>query len=229
MAGPRREEVGVGRGTVLRQLPTRQPGAPAPSSRADLVALLRVASIDAEVARLQGSLHEIVGLLERQRADLGALGALVDADRAHAAGVEHGAGEVAPGLRSRLRDNETAYAELARALGQDQADAHALSAELQRKTAEFGEEHQALLARVSPPLAGLYTAALREGRRPALTSLRNGACAACGARLEPGALRSLRDACQILPCSGCARLLHDPGWVERDFMPATLPVRKVGP
>lgn len=229
MAGPRREEVGVGRGTVLRQFPARQPGALAPSSRADLVALLRVASIDAEISRLQGSLHEIAGLLERQRADLGALGALVDADRANAAGVEHGAGEVAPGRRKRLRDNETAYAELARALEQDQANAHALSAELQRKTAEFGKERQALLAGVSPSLASLYTAALREGRRPALASLEDGACAACGARLEPDALRSLREACQILPCSGCARVLHDPGWVERDFMPATLRVRKVGP
>jgi len=28
---------------------------------------------------------------------------------------------------------------------------------------------------------------------------------------------------QIVTCSGCMRLLHDPGRVERDFMPPTLP------
>ncbi len=46
----------------------------------DLVPILRVAAIDAEESRLMGALQETVSLLERQRADLSALGGLIDAE-----------------------------------------------------------------------------------------------------------------------------------------------------
>jgi predicted nucleic acid-binding Zn-ribbon protein len=186
------------------------------------VAILRVAAIDAEPSRLLSSLPEIVSLLDRLRADLLALRALIDADRARIGAAEDGSAEIVERRRRQLHRNERAYAELARALERDHADARTMSAELQRKSVEFGERRQALVGRVSASLLGQYEAAVRKGRRPAVAAARDGACSACGAPLEPGARRLVRDGAQIIPCPGCVRLLHDPAWVERDFMPPTL-------
>jgi len=120
--------------------------------------------------------------------------------------------------------------ELARALERDQADPLKMSAQLQRKTVEFGEQRRALTARVSASLLAQYEAAVWKGSRPVVAAARDGACSACGAPLEPGARRRVREGGQIVPCSGCMRLLCDPIWVERDFMPPTLrPLPKADP
>jgi DNA repair exonuclease SbcCD ATPase subunit len=192
-----------------------------------MVAILRVAAIDAEPSRLLSSLPEIVGLLDRLRADLLALRAVIDADHAWRSAAKDGSKEIVERPGKQLHRNEQAYAELARALERDHADALKLLAELNRKTAELGEQRQALVGRVSAPLRAQYEAAVREGRRPAVAAARDRACSACGAPLEPEAWRRVLEGGQIVPCSGCMRLLHDPGWVERDFMPPTLrPVSK---
>ena len=191
-----------------------------------MVAILRVAAIDAEPSRLLSSLPEIVGLLDRLRADLLALRAVIDADHARRSAAKDGSAEIVR-PRKQLHRNEQAYAELARALERDHANALKLLAEINRKTAELGEQRQALVGRVSAPLRAQYEAAVREGRRPAVAAARDSACSACGAPLEPEASRRVLEGGQIVPCSGCMRLLHDPGWVERDFMPPTLrPVSK---
>jgi predicted nucleic acid-binding Zn-ribbon protein len=193
----------------------------------DLVTLLRVAAIDAEESRLMGALQEIVSLLERQRADLSALGGLIDAERARIGPGRDGSAEVAE--RRQLHRKEQVYAELARVLERDQADALRMSAELQRKRVEFSEQRQALVGRLSPSLRAQYEVAVR-GHRPAVVAVRDDDCSACGAPLEPEAVRRMREGGEILSCSGCMRLLHDPGWVERDFMPPTLrPLPKADP
>jgi hypothetical protein len=186
------------------------------------VAILRVAAIDAEPSRLLSSLPEIVSLLDRLRADLLALGALINADRARIGAAEDGSGEIVERRQRQLHRNQRAYAELARALERDHADARKMSAELQRKSVEFSEQRQALVGRVSVSLLAQYEAAVRKRCRPAVAAARDGACSACGAPLEPRAWRRVRDGGQIVPCPGCMRLLHDPAWVERDFMPPTL-------
>jgi hypothetical protein len=194
----------------------------------DLVTILRVAAIDAEESRLLSSLQDILSLLERQRADLSALGVLVDADRARIGPGKDWSRETLE--RRQLHRKERVYAELAGVLERDQADALKMSAELQRKSVEFGELRQALLCRVSPSLRAHYEAAVREGHRPVVVAARNDACSACGAPLQPGARRRMREGGQIVPCRRCMRLLHDPGWVERDFMPPTLrPLPKADP
>jgi len=196
----------------------------------DVVAILRVAAIDAEPSRLLSSLPEIVGLLDRLRADLLALGAVIDADRARSSAAKDGSAEIAERPGKELHGNEQAYAELARALERDHADALKMLAELNRKTAELGEQRQAMVGRVSAPLLAQYEAAVREGRRPAVAAARDSACSACGAPLEPEAWWRVLERGQIVPCSGCMRLLHDPAWVERDFMPPTLrPLPKADP
>jgi predicted nucleic acid-binding Zn-ribbon protein len=193
----------------------------------DLVTILRLAAIDAEESRLLGSLQEIVSMLERQRADLSELEVLIYAERARIGPGKDGSAEVAE--RRQLHRKEQVYAELARVLERDQADALKMSAELQRKRVEFGEQRQELVGRVSPPLRAQYAAAVR-GRRPAVVAARDDACSACAAPLDPVAVRRLREGGQIVPCSECRRLLHDPGWVERSFMPPTLrPLPKADP
>jgi predicted nucleic acid-binding Zn-ribbon protein len=193
----------------------------------DVVLILRLAAIDAEPSGLLSSLPEIVGLLDRLRADLLALGAVIDADRARSGAAKDGSAEIVERPGKQLHRNEQAYAELTRALERDHADALKMLAELNRKTTELGEQRQALVGRVSAPLLAQYEAAVREGRRPAVAAARDSACSACGTPLELEAWRRVLEGGQIVPCSGCMRLLHDPGWVERDFMPPTLrPVSK---
>lgn len=192
------------------------------ASRADVVAILRVAAIDAEASGLLSSLQEIISLLDRKWAELSALGVLIDADRARIGAAKDGSRETVEKQRKQLHRKERA-AELGRALERDQADALKMAAELQRKSVEFGEQRQALVGRVSPSLLAQYEAAVREGRRPAVAAARHSACSACAAALEPEARRRLREGGQIVPCRACMRLLHDPGWMERDFMPPTLP------
>lgn len=193
------------------------------------MALLRVAAIDKEMSRLRSSLQEIVSLLDRQRADLAALGALIEADRARPAKLGASGGETAESRRKRRHRNERAYAELTRTLEWDQADALHLSAELQRRTVEFAEQRQALLAHVSPPLPGLYETALREGLRPAVAPAPDGACSACGLPLEAAARRRLVEGGRVVPCPACARLLYDPVWVEMNVPPTLRPVVKARP
>ena len=202
-------------------------GGSLPASRVDVVVILRLAAIDAEVSRLLSPLRGIVSVLERQRADLCALGVRIDDDCARIEAAKDGSSKILERQRKQLHRKEQAYAELARTLERDQASALKMSAELQRKSVEFSEQRQALAGRVSPSLLAQYETAARDGRRPAVAAARDGACSACGAPLEPEAWRRVREGSQIVPCSGCTRLLHDPGWVERDFMPPTLrPVSK---
>jgi len=118
-----------------------------------VVAILRVAAIDAEPSRRLSARPEIVSLLDRLRADLRALGALLDADRARIGAAKDGPAEIVGRRRKQVHHNEQAYEELTRALERDHADA-------------------------------------------------------------------LR----------CMRLVYDPGWVERDFVPPTLrPLPKADP
>jgi len=84
------------------------------------------------------------------------------------------------------------------------------------------EQRQALVGRVSAPVLAQYEAVVREGRHPAVAAARDSACSGCGVPLEPEAWRQVLEGGQIVPCSGCMRLLYDPGWVKRDFMPPTL-------
>jgi hypothetical protein len=197
----------------------------------DVVAILRVAAIDAEPSRLLSARPDIVSLLDRLRADLRALGALLDADRARIGVAKYGPAEIVGRRRKQLHRNEQAYEELARALERDHADALKMLAELQRKTVAFRQQRQALVGRVSPSVLAQYEAAVRKGRRPAVAAARDGACSACGAPLEPGPRRRLlHEGGRIVPCLGCMRLVYDPGWVERDFMPPTLrPLPKADP
>jgi hypothetical protein len=197
-------------------------GAPTATVVADLITLLRVASIDAGASRLSRSLQEIGSLLERQRADLAALRELVETDRGPVGGVKRNEPQIARGRRERLHGNERAYAELAQTLDRDRADALEMAAELRHRAEQSSEQRHALLAALAPSLSSQYEAVLREGRRPAVASARDGACSACSTTLEPGTATRLRESCRVEPCSGCGRLLYDPGWLERDFRPPTL-------
>jgi hypothetical protein len=135
----------------------------------DVVVILRLAAIDAEVSRLLSLLRGVVSLLECRRADLRALGVRIDDDCGRLQAAKDGSSRIVERPRKQLHRNERACAELARTLERDQASAQKMSA----------------------------------------------------------AWRRLLEGGQIVPCSGCMRLLHDPGCVERDFMPPTLrPVSK---
>ena len=195
-----------------------------------MVLILRMAAIDAEISRLLGSLQEIAHLLDQQRADLGAFGDLIAADRARIGTEKDGSPRIAKARRKQLRRDERTCSELAEALERDQAETLALSVVLQRLTGELGAQRRAVAGRVSARLLGQYEAAVRAGRVPAIVAARDGACSSCAAPLAPDARWLVREGGQIVPCSGCARLLHDPVWVQRDFMPSTLrPLPKAHP
>ena len=122
------------------------------------------------------------------------------------------------------------HAELAKALKRDEADALAMSRELQRKTADLAEQRESVLARVSPPLRACYAAAAQQGLHPALAAVHDGRCPGCGETLPDASRRLVQESLRVVPCSGCLRLLYDRGWTERDLMPPTLrPVARAKP
>lgn len=192
---------------------------PPTAARAELVALIRLAAIDREASRLRSSFHEITSLLDRKQADLAAFGALIETVRPRVDRVEDGSREA---TRNEPHRSDGTHAELAQGLERDRADGLRLSSEIQRRIAEFEERRQTLAGRVSPSLLGQYEATVREGRVPAVAAARDGACSACGALIEAEVWRRVREGGLIVACSGCARLLHDASWLERDFMPLTL-------
>ncbi len=181
------------------------------------MAILDVAAIDAEAYPLLSSLPAMISVLDRLVADLLALGALIDADRARIGGAKDGSREILDRKREQLHRNEKAHEELTQAVQRYQAEALKMLAELQPTSVELGEHRQALVGRISPSLLAQYEAAVREGRRPAIAA----GCSACGAPLEAGARWLVHEGGQIVTCPGCMRLFHDPGRVQRDFMPPT--------
>ena len=210
--------------------PAQRASVPSPdaAARDDAVALLRLAGLDAEVDRLRRSMAAILEPLGRLRSDLVALAELVENDRPR--GLTHESGEVLEARRRRLLSNRGMHAELAKALKRDEADVLAMSSELQRKTARLAEEHDAVLARVSPPLRARYEAAVQEGLHPALAAVHDGRCPGCGETLPDASRRLVEASLCVVPCSGCLRLVYDRGWTERDLMPSTLrPVTRAKP
>lgn len=222
--GPRRPDATLRRSEGLRQ---KHAGGSLLESRLHMVVILRLAAIEAELSRLLSSVQKTVELLDRKRAQLRVLGGRIDDDCARIEAAQHGSSKIVERPRKQLHRKEQVYGELARTLERDQASALKVSAELQRRCVEFSERRQALVGRLSAPLLAQYEAAVQSGSRPTVAAARDGACTACGAPLEAAAWRRVLEGGQIVACSGCMRLLHDPRWVERDFMPPTLrPVSK---
>jgi hypothetical protein len=75
--------------------------------------------------------------LECQRSELAALAELIEKDRPQ--GTRQQRGEIQEARQRRLLRNQRMHAELAKALKRDEADALAMSRELQRKTADLAE------------------------------------------------------------------------------------------
>lgn len=175
-----------------------------------------------------GALGEIVERLDKERADLAAFADLLTNDRG---AIARRAGEKgdAPKRRERLRHNQEAYAEQAHTFELDQREALELSARIQTRMVEAGEQRQALLASVSRETLKHYEAATRAGIQPVLVPELGGRCPACGAGL--GFSRRLVSAeARVVRCCGCPRLLYDSGWVDRDFMaPSLRPVSRARP
>jgi len=189
-----------------------------------LVALLRLAGLDAELDRLRRSMATMVEPLERQRSELAALAELIEND------WPRGSTEIPAARRRRVARNMRTHAELAEALKRDEDGVLAMSRELQGKTAELAEQRESVLARVSPPLRERYEEAVQKGQQPALAAARDGRCPGCGAALPDASRRLIQESLRVVPCSGCLRLLYDRGWTERDLMPPTLrPVPRAGP
>jgi len=198
------------------------------AARDDAVALLRLAGLDAEEDRLRRLVAAILEPLERQRSDLAALGELIETDRPQ--GTVQESGEILGARRRRLLRNQRTHAELAKALKRVEADALAMSSELQRKTARLAEERDAALACVSAPLRERYEAAVREGQQPGLVAMHDGCCPGCGKTLPDASRRAVQESLRVVPCSDCLRLLYDRGWTERDLKPSTLrPVTRAKP
>jgi len=194
------------------------------AARDDLVALLRLAGLDAELDRLRRTMATMMEPLERQRSELAALAELVEND------WPRGSTDISAARRRRVARNMRTHAELAEALKRDEAGVLAMSRELQRKTADLAEQRESVLARVSPPLRACYAAAAQQGLHPALAAVHDGRCPGCGETLPDASRRLVQESLRVVPCSCCLRLLYDRSWTERDLMPPTLrPVARAKP
>lgn len=193
----------------------RRPG----QAAREVVALLRLAALDAKVGRLEDLARRILGLLEKQRSDLADLSGVIEEERAQLARGEATRGQLALALP---REREASYADLAAALEKDEADALALFGELQRTSAVASEERERLAERISSSVLKLYAAARCAGRRSALAGVRDGVCSGCQRRLPAKAEAEILNGNGITACPFCIRLVYDQAWLERDFKPLTL-------
>ncbi len=179
--------------------------------RSEQARLLRIAAIDARLDRLDGSAREIAGLLERRRADLGALGELIEADRAWLEAARPASRqEQEKHHRQRLR-NEEARAELARAIERDEAEASEMSSSLRRQAEELRGRRRAFADAVPRAALARYEETLSAGVKPPVCPLRRGLCSACGTPLDTQTCAVVLERRGLAFCSRCGRLLHDPG------------------
>ena len=179
--------------------------------RSEQARLLRIAAIDARLDRLDASAREIAGLLERRRADLRALGELIEADRAWLEAAKPASREEQQRHhRQRLR-NEEARAELARAIERDESEASEMSSSLRRQVDELRDRRRTFAAGIPRAALAHYEATLSAGLKPPVCAVRGGLCTACGTPLDGQTCAVVLEQRGLAFCSRCGRLLHDPG------------------
>ena len=181
----------------------------------EIAALLSLAGLDADLFGREAKVQKLVRRLEEQRYAVAGLRAELESDRGRltrAGGRPLGA-ELAT-LRKHIQESEKAHAQLSRDAEQSEATTRALSAELERRSAELAEQRAVLRSRLSAGVLEMYGTALRSGREPAIVTLVQSVCTGCNMRVHSKLEHQIRRRWGIAACPHCQRLVYDPSWLE---------------
>lgn len=181
----------------------------------EMTALLRLADLDAGILGREAECHKLVDRREERRYAIAGLRTELelDGDRLARAQAQPSGADL-PALRKRIRKNQNALAQLSRDEENAEAEALALSAELQRWSVEVAEQRVALGRRISADVLEAYGTALRSGRQPAMVRLAGSVCTGCHVRLHSKLEHQIRRRWGIGACPHCQRLVYDSSWLE---------------
>jgi uncharacterized protein len=79
---------------------------------------------------------------------------------------------------------------------------------LKRDLERFSSERLAVMQDLNPPALNSYEQIRKRRRGLAVTTLSEGACAACGTTLTPSQQQSARSTSQLFYCPSCSRILY---------------------
>jgi chromosome segregation ATPase len=200
---------------VSRRSGTR--GSPTPRRRADVEALMALASLDQGVARREAKVASALAVVERARADSLSCEREIGTARDELRRIEQG-GAAAPGiekLRRRLREKERSLVQLTRLAEEAQAEAIAASADLKERFADLPDRRDAITSRIPRATLEDYEDALRHGLLPAAMATRGRVCWGCFHPLSATLTAEFTSAEAFLRCPHCERVLFNPDWIER--------------
>jgi predicted nucleic acid-binding Zn-ribbon protein len=105
-----------------------------------------------------------------------------------------------------LTEARAAYSKVERRAGDQTRDLTTERAELTHRLERLEAERKAAAAPLDAKLIEQYES-LRRDRRGVVTTVSDGACAACGSNLTPSNQQTARSSAQIARCSTCGRIL----------------------
>jgi hypothetical protein len=108
---------------------------------------------------------------------------------------------------SSLAEARAAYSQVESRLGDQTRDLTAERARLAHNLERLEAERKAATSPVDAKLLEQYESLRRERRGIAVTTVSDGACAACGSNLTPANQQTARSSAQIARCSTCGRIL----------------------
>jgi hypothetical protein len=108
---------------------------------------------------------------------------------------------------SSLTEARAAYSQVESRLGDQTRDLTAERAALAHNLERLDAERKAAASPVDGKLFDQYESLRRERRGIAVTTVSDGACAACGASLTPSQQQTARSSAQIARCPTCGRIL----------------------
>ena len=106
-----------------------------------------------------------------------------------------------------LTEARGAYAQVESRLGDQTRDLTTERAHLTHNLERLEAERKAAASPVDAKLLEQYESLRRDRRGIAVTTVSDGACAACGASLTPGHQQTARSSAQIARCPTCGRIL----------------------
>jgi predicted nucleic acid-binding Zn-ribbon protein len=106
-----------------------------------------------------------------------------------------------------LTEARAAYSKVERRAGDQTRDLTTERAELTHRLERLEAERKAAAAPLDAKLIAQYESRRRDRRGVAVTTVSDGACAACGSNLTPSNQQTARSSAQIARCSTCGRIL----------------------
>jgi uncharacterized protein len=116
--------------------------------------------------------------------------------------------EVSENAETELKEVQADLERVKASKGEQFRNLTAESTVLNRDLERFSSERLAVVKDLTPPVLSSYEQLRKQRRGIAVTTLSDGACAACGTTLTASQQQSVRSASQLFHCPSCGRILY---------------------